>query len=72
MTLKEEMVVIKVSRETRERLKQLGRKVETYDDIIKKLLRSVKLEKIVVISFEKTNEPNNQKKFFTRTISKMY
>ncbi|MHC1590423.1 MAG: DUF7557 family protein [Candidatus Hecatellaceae archaeon] len=33
------MVVIKVSRETREKLKALGRKGETYDDIIRKLLK---------------------------------
>ena len=39
MSPKEEMVVIKVSRETRERLKALGRKGETYDDIIRRLLQ---------------------------------
>jgi len=39
---KEDVTTIQVSRETRDQLKELGKKGETYDEIIKKLLESVK------------------------------
>ncbi len=39
---KREMTTIQISKETREMLKQLGRKGETYDDIIRKLIELAK------------------------------
>jgi len=39
---KENMTTIQLSTETRDQLKELGKKGETYDEIIKKLLESVK------------------------------
>ena len=35
-----EYVTIKITRETREMLKELGRKGETYDDVIKRLIEN--------------------------------
>ena len=39
---KEDVTTIQLSRETRDQLKELGKKGETYDKIIKKLLGLVK------------------------------
>lgn len=39
---KENMTTIQLSTETRDQLKELGKKGETYDEIIKKLLDLVK------------------------------
>ena len=39
---KENMTTIQLSTETRDQLKELGKKGETYDEIIKKLLELVK------------------------------
>lgn len=39
---KEGITTIQLSRETRDMLKELGKKGETYDEIIKKLLELVK------------------------------
>ena len=36
---KQDLTTIQLSRETRDQLKDLGRKGETYDDIIQKLLK---------------------------------
>lgn len=36
--------VIRISKETREMLKEYGRKSETYDQVIKRLIREVKGE----------------------------
>ncbi len=36
---KREMTTIQISKETREMLKELGRKGETYDDIIRRLIK---------------------------------
>ena len=40
-----EMTTIQVSKETREMLKELGRKGETYDDIIRRLIELARKEK---------------------------
>jgi hypothetical protein len=37
-----EYVIIKVKRETRDALKSLGKKGETYDDIIRRLIDALK------------------------------
>ena len=39
---KENLTTIQLSTETRDQLKELGKKGETYDEIIKKLLRLVR------------------------------
>ena len=39
---KTEITTIQISRETREELKELGKKGETYDEIIRKLLKTAK------------------------------
>ena len=39
---KEDVTTIQLSRGTRDQLKELGKKGETYDEIIKKLLELVK------------------------------
>ena len=39
---KESVTTIQVSKETREELKNLGRKGETYDEIIRKLIQKAK------------------------------
>jgi hypothetical protein len=41
----EEAVIIKVKRETREMLKSLGKKGETYDEIIRRLVEAWKSTK---------------------------
>ena len=42
MPAKREMTTIQVSKETREMLKELGKKGETYDDIIRRLIELAK------------------------------
>jgi predicted CopG family antitoxin len=42
MQNKEEITTIQISKDTREELKKLGIKGETYDEIIKKLLKLAK------------------------------
>jgi len=39
---KKELTTIQISKETREMLKELGRKGETYDDIIRRLIELAK------------------------------
>lgn len=39
-------VVIRVSRETREKLKDLGKKGETYEDIVRRLMEEEKNGKV--------------------------
>ena len=40
--MKEEITTIQISKEIRDQLKELGKKGETYDEIIRKLLESIK------------------------------
>jgi len=40
--MKEEITTIQISKEIRDQLKELGKKGETYDEIIRKLLELVK------------------------------
>lgn len=42
MAKEEELTTIQLSKETRDELKNLGKKGETYDEIVKKLLKSAK------------------------------
>lgn len=42
---KKEKTTIEISKETREQLKELGKKGETYDSIIRRLIESKKGEK---------------------------
>jgi predicted CopG family antitoxin len=39
---KEKITTIQISKETRDELKELGKKGETYDEVIKKLLEHAK------------------------------
>jgi len=39
---KEDVTTIQLSKETRDRLKELGRKGETYDEIVRRLLALLK------------------------------
>lgn len=39
---KEELTTIQISKEVRESLKELGKMGETYDDVIKKLIKKAK------------------------------
>jgi len=39
---KKELTTIQISKETREMLKELGKKGETYDDIIRRLIELVR------------------------------
>jgi len=42
MVKEAEITTIQISRETREELKELGKKGDTYDEIIKKIMQRVK------------------------------
>ena len=53
-----EKTTILVTRKTREQLKALGRKGETYDDIIVRLMEEMNRQEFIVRQYERLEEKN--------------
>ncbi len=56
MVMKKDLTTIPLERKTREILKRFGRKGETYNDIVKKLIRYMEKQRFMQTQYEKLRE----------------